>query len=293
VARRRHPTVRRTALAAGAARADDARLAMQPLCLIVSPDAAAATDWRRGLEPWGFRPYAVPDADAALGVLGQCRFDAVLVDGDAAPGAPAPLAALAAIRARTPAPILVVWSERGDASQIDALDRGAAATAVKPASPRLLGATLKRLVELARAPADDGASEAAGPPDATPAAASGTEPVVAFGPLRLDAGRALATCGGRPMPLTAGEFELVALLARRAGEVVSREALVRSLASPGTGPGDAAAAGRAGGREAHRSVDMHVCRIRRKLDAAGAVAHGVRLATVHGRGYAFRVGADG
>ena len=47
--------------------------------------------------------------------------------------------------------------------------------------------------------------------------------------------------------------------------------------------------GRAIRRDTHRSADMHVCRIRRKLEEAGAAADGVRLTTVHGRGYAFRV----
>lgn len=269
----------------------------EPLCLIVSADAAASIDWRRGLEPWGFRPYAVPHLEAALGVLDQCRFDAVLIDGDGdgdrararTPASPPLLAALAALRERTGAPILVVWSERGDAPQIDALAGGAAETVVKPASPRLLGAKLKRLVEIARTPAgpDDRAVAAAAPSPAARAPAPAADPVVAYGPLRLDPGRALASCAGRPMVLTAGEFELVALLARRAGEVVSREAMVRRLSE------GVPRAGRTTRRETHRSIDMHVCRIRRKLDAAGADAQGVRLATVHGRGYAFRVAADG
>ena len=260
----------------------------QPLCLIVSADADAAADWRRGLEPWGFRPYAVPDVEAALGMLLQCRFDAVLADGDderdaRAAGVPAPvrplLGALTAIGERTAAPILVVWSEASDLRQIDALSRGAADTVVKPASPRLVGAKLKRLVEIA----GDGARSAGAPPrDATDGTASAGE--VAFGPLRLDAGRALATCAGRPIALTAGEFALVAMLAARSGEVVSRQTIVRTLDADGPNP----SLGRPARRDTHRSADMHVCRIRRKLEAAGATREGVRLATVHGRGYALR-----
>ena len=265
----------------------------QPLCLIVSANAGAAIDWRRGLDPWGFRHHAVPHADAALGLLDQCRFDALLVDGDderdaRAAGAPAParplLGALPALNERAAAPILVVWSQAGDLRQIDALARGAADTVVKPASPRLVGAKLKRLVEIVRVGGRPAAPDPwAGPRAAVDEGAAESRDVV-YGPLRLDAGRALATCGGRPLPLTAGEFALVELLAGRAGEVVARETIVRTLIAAAPGEGGR---GRPALRDTHRSADMHVCRIRRKLEQVGA--RGVQLATVHGRGYAFRI----
>ena len=263
----------------------------QLLCLIVSADADASADWRRGLEPWGFRPHGVPHVEAALGLLGQCRFDAVLLDGDVGrnagparrPGARrAPLDALPALRGRTASPILLVWSEAGDLRQIEALGRGAADTVVKPASARLVRAKLKRLVEISQ----DGGRREAGVDGARRDPVDGTVSAgeVAFGPLRLDAGRALATCAGRPLAFTAGEFALVAMLAARSGEVVTRETIVRMLDAEGSGP----SAGRPARRDTHRSADMHVCRIRRKLEAVGARLEGLRLATVHGRGYALR-----
>jgi DNA-binding response OmpR family regulator len=177
---------------------------------------------------------------------------------------------LHALSGRTTAPILVVWSEDDDGRQIDALARGAAATVVKPASPRLVGARLKRLVEIARGlgPLDDDRPDARG--------------AVVFGPLRLDASRAVATCAGRPIDFTTAEFAVVAMLAARNGGVVERETIVRTLVAEGVG------GGRAVRRDSHRSADMHVCRIRRKLEGAGAAADGLRLATVHGRGYALR-----
>lgn len=254
----------------------------QPLCLIVSADADASLHWRRGLEPWGFRPYGVPHVDAAIGMLGQCRFDALLVDGDGdgdrdrehdVPGngegvrAHPLFGALPALSERTAAPILVVWSAEGDTRQIDALASGAADTVMKPASPRLVGAKLKRLVEIAR---DGGSPFRAAPPSRD----------IVYGPLRLDPARAVATCGGRALAFTAGEFALVAMLASRAGEVVERAAILRTLLEAGARPAQ---------RETQRSADMHVCRIRRKLEAAGAATLGMQLATVHGRGYAFRV----
>lgn len=240
---------------------------MQPLCLIVSGDDAASADWGRGVSPYGFRPHAVPHVAAALGILAQCRFDALLVDGDGERGTEPMLGALPALRDRAAAPIVLVWSDAGEPRQLAALQHGATDTVVKPASARLIGAKLRRLVELAN---DRGAAAAANDADGEP-------DVVAHGPLRLDVRRVAAACAGRPLDFTLGEFELVRFLASRPGEVVDRDALARVLAPVGSGG-------------ARRGVDMHVCRIRKKLAAIDGA--GVRLATVHGRGYALRLEAE-
>jgi DNA-binding winged helix-turn-helix (wHTH) protein len=90
----------------------------------------------------------------------------------------------------------------------------------------------------------------------------------------LDA-RGLATVDGVALPLTVHEFELLFLLASRAGQFVDREAIALRLHGRPEPNG--------------RSADVHVYRIRRKLKAIGADR--LRIDTVYGRGYLLSVDA--
>jgi DNA-binding response OmpR family regulator len=62
---------------------------------------------------------------------------------------------------------------------------------------------------------------------------------------------------GRAIILTTVEFEVLRTLLESAGQVVSREDLVRSALGRGLQPFD-------------RSLDMHISRLRKKLESAGA-----------------------
>jgi DNA-binding response OmpR family regulator len=62
---------------------------------------------------------------------------------------------------------------------------------------------------------------------------------------------------GRPIILTTVEFEVLRTLLESAGHVVSREDLVRSALGRGLQPFD-------------RSLDMHISRLRKKLESVGA-----------------------
>jgi len=75
---------------------------------------------------------------------------------------------------------------------------------------------------------------------------------------------------GQPVALTTQEFELLSLLARRAGELVSRDEVFRSMRGIDYDGLD-------------RSIDGRVSKLRRKLgdDAAAPT----RIKTVWGKGY--------
>jgi DNA-binding winged helix-turn-helix (wHTH) protein len=64
------------------------------------------------------------------------------------------------------------------------------------------------------------------------------------------------------------------MLATRLGEFITRDAIARALRSPDGG----------------RSADVHIYRIRKKLRELAA--HGLRLDTVHGRGYCLSLDAE-
>ena len=74
------------------------------------------------------------------------------------------------------------------------------------------------------------------------------------------------------MELSTGEFDLLVLLARHAGEVLSRDGILKALRGIGYDGLD-------------RSVDIAVSRLRRKL--GDDAAHPFRIKTVRGRGYLF------
>jgi DNA-binding response OmpR family regulator len=76
--------------------------------------------------------------------------------------------------------------------------------------------------------------------------------VVKVGELVLDPGSLRATLAGRELPLTAYEFQLLRVLAERAGQVLSRERLLELVQGSAEEAFD-------------RSVDVHVSRLRAKL----------------------------
>jgi DNA-binding response OmpR family regulator len=235
---------------------------MLPLCLIVAPDAGEARCFNREFDQLGFKPYAVETFASAFGLIRQWHFDAVVIDGDGY--ADSLLHALPEMRDRATAPIVVVWSDPAERRQIEALQSGATEVIVKPASSRLIGAKLHRLIEITRErPGSDDDERHA---------------EVRLGPLRLEPRRATASVGDVPLALTTGEFELLLLLASRPGEFVHRDQIARTLGSASPGG------------EGRRSADMHICRIRKKLRDAGA--RGLRVDTVYGRGYCLCLAQD-
>lgn len=84
--------------------------------------------------------------------------------------------------------------------------------------------------------------------------------VIVIGQLRVDRARRLAFWDGALVPLSRLEFDLLVALAERAGEVVSKAELLRSVW------------GYAGRVTRTRTVDSHASRLRRSLCRAGADA---------------------
>jgi DNA-binding response OmpR family regulator len=93
--------------------------------------------------------------------------------------------------------------------------------------------------------------------------------VLRVGDLEIDPGRCAVTRGGTPIVLTVKEFAILVYLASHAGQLVTRSMLLDQC-------WDASYDGLS------NLVDVHVSRIRRKLDAAGAAPV---LHTIRGAGF--------
>jgi DNA-binding response OmpR family regulator len=92
------------------------------------------------------------------------------------------------------------------------------------------------------------------------------------GPLRLDMLTREVTCAGRAVPLLPREYRLLEYLIRNAGQVVSRTMLFEAVWDYRL-------------EERTNVIDVHISRLRKKLDPAGTMP---MIHTVRGSGYLLR-----
>lgn len=143
------------------------------------------------------------------------------------------LAMLTELRACCDVPVLVLSARNQTADKVAALKLGADDYMTKPFWP-------EELVERVRARVR------------RPILAR--ESTVEVGVLRIDTARRAVWCRGARAELTRAEFDLVAALARRPGQAISRQWLAEHVLDPDREGDD-------------RSLDAHVSRVRKKLGA--------------------------
>lgn len=200
------------------------------------------------LEQNGYSVTVAPDGPRGLAALAAGTFDAILLDV-MMPGMDG-VEVVRRVRARSSIPILMLTARGEEADRVVGLEMGADDYIAKPFSPRELLARLRAVLRRGR-------SEAAG------------ERLVA-GDIVIDVPGRVVTVAGKPAELTGIEFDILVALARRAGRVVPRDALLEE-------------AGRADVHVGERTVDVHISHLRQKL---GDDPRAPRLIkTVRGVGY--------
>ena len=151
-------------------------------------------------------------------------------------------------------PLLIFTARDSDIDQVIGLEAGADDYVAKPVDPMVLLArtrALLRRVDDASAPAGHGGD-------------------ITLGTLRISPSAQEVRLDEKLVPLTTHEFELLLLLARHAGSVLSRDDLFHHLRGIDYNGMD-------------RSIDGRISKLRRKL---GDDAHEpVRIKTVWGKGY--------
>jgi DNA-binding response OmpR family regulator len=164
------------------------------------------------------------------------------------------------IRAGSRIPVLMLTARGDTLDRVLGLEMGADDYLPKPFDPSELAARIRAILRRAR-------------PQAASASASPPPPLV-VGDVELDPGVRVARRNGTVVDLTTVEFELLSVLLRTAGRTVSREALVPEVLGRAFSPFD-------------RSIDTHVCNLRRKL---GPLQDGTdRIKGVRGAGYLYAV----
>jgi len=158
------------------------------------------------------------------------------------------------IRSTSDLPVILVTARGDEADRIVGLELGADDYVTKPFSPRELATRVKTVLRRAR--------PSAGPPTR-----------LSVGRLSLDATKHEVLRDGRPLQLTAKEFELVWFLASNANRVFSRDQLMHRV----WGYSSALDTG---------TVTVHVRRLREKLEDDASSPS--LLQTVWGVGYRLR-----
>ncbi|MET0903920.1 MAG: response regulator transcription factor [Acidimicrobiales bacterium] len=156
------------------------------------------------------------------------------------------------LRGVSTVPVIVATARDDDAEVVRLLDAGADDYLVKPYSAAQLDARIRAVLRRAGDGGGGGARE-----------------VLSVGDLEVDPERRTATLVGQPLDLSRLEFDLLAHLARRSPEVVTRRELLAEVWRQPHGGAD-------------KTIDVHLSWLRRKLGESATAPR--YLHTVRGVG---------
>jgi two-component system response regulator CpxR len=167
-------------------------------------------------------------------------------------------------------PVLMLTARGDEVDRVLGLELGADDYLAKPFSSRELVARLRAILRRTQLEPTETANSAA------PPKAAGREPL-RVSDLELDEATREVRRAGTPLDLTSAEFDILEVLLRSAGEIVTRESIAQAGLGRQLMPFD-------------RSIDVHISNLRRKLgpNARG----GERIKAVRSVGYIYARPAD-
>jgi two-component system response regulator MprA len=225
--------------------------------LVVDDEPSVRQALQRALAFEGYDVLLAGDGHAALDTLLTHQPDAILLDV-AMPGIDG-LEVCRRLRAagdRTP--ILMLTARHATADRVAGLDAGADDYLVKPFALEELLARLRALLRRASAPSDD-------------------DDVLRVADLSLDPATRVVKRGDRLIELTRTEFNLLELLMRNAGQVLTRELIFDRVWGYDFGANS-------------NSLEVYIGYLRRKTEADGEPR---LIHTVRGVGYVLRESPTG
>ncbi len=232
--------------------------------LVVDDEARIRTMLRRYLTGEGFRVSEAGDGAAMRAALENEAVDLVLLDL-VMPGEDG-LSLARHIRQRSETPIIMLTGKGDLIDRVVGLEAGADDYITKPFELREILARIRTVMRRARPqPAADAKP--------VPAVNDEASEILAFEGWRLDLiKRELTKPGGAVVPLTAGEFELLRVLACHPNRVLNRAQLLDLVKGRDWAAYD-------------RAVDTQIGRLRKKLEPDPS--HPTLVKTVRGGGYIF------
>ncbi|MEO8897885.1 MAG: response regulator transcription factor [Candidatus Dormibacter sp.] len=219
--------------------------------LVVDDDPKIVSLVRVYLEREGFRVTTASDGRAALSAIDEAPpklivLDLMLPELDG-------MTVMRRVRERSAVPVVMLSARGSVADRVYGISEGADDYLPKPFSPAELVVRVKAVLRR------------------TAPKRGGERGILALDDLEVDLDRLEVRRDGRILTLTPAEFRLLAALLLARGRVLTRQALLDALY------------GEAQGAALERTVDVHIGRLRDKLDEA---ADNPRyIVTVRGAGY--------
>ncbi len=229
---------------------------MKPRILVVEDEQPILMGICDVLAFHGYAPHGVAEGEEGLRLALEQDWELLLLDV-MLPGVDGFTICRRARQAKPRQAILLLTARGAEQDVLEGFTAGADDYVTKPFSVAQLSARVKALLRRA-----------------------GVRPAQSFdaGPLEVDGDRLLAHLGDRNTELTVRDVELLAHLASAGTRVVGRPELLKAVWG----------FQRVEGVET-RCVDMHVAKLRRKLDKVGARD---AIETVRGAGYRLRTQGD-
>ncbi|MGB7300568.1 MAG: response regulator transcription factor [Burkholderiaceae bacterium] len=219
---------------------------------MIEDDERLAQMLRAYLKDAGFHVAVADDGARGLRHLERQPYDLVLLDL-MLPDADG-LDICRQIRQRNAGLPIIMVTARGDTmDRVVGLEMGADDYLPKPFEPRELLARI-RAVMRRRGQVD------------------GSDELMRFGRLEIDSAARQVRIDGQPVVLTARQFDLLLVMAQRAGRVLSRDQLLSMVGTDSSESMD-------------RAIDVHVAKIRAAIE--DDPPNPVRVITVRGAGYVF------
>lgn len=223
--------------------------------IVFGPEATVQSLQTAGMTGGALEFVAAGTPSQGLQTLRSEDFDGVVVGLPVADGSPQQLCEQ--IRAVSKLPMMVLAEEADADTVVQVLSWGADECLSAALSAREIVTHLRAQIRRATQYVPE-----AEPPEE-----------VRVGSLYINVGRHVATLGDEPLDLTPKEFELLAYLARHPGRVMPREQIITEVWREELSPNS-------------RSLDVHIGRLRRKIEADPQNPQ--RLITVPGVGYCLR-----
>ncbi|HEX6955040.1 MAG TPA: response regulator transcription factor [Agromyces sp.] len=220
--------------------------------LLVEDEIALSEPLSFLLEREGYEVEVAADGPAAVAAFDRAGADLVLLDL-MLPGLPG-TEVCREIRQRSQVPIIMLTAKDSEVDIVVGLELGADDYVTKPYSTRELLARIRAVLRRRVEPDDV------------------EEGIITGGRVRMDVDRHTVEVDGRPVAMPLKEFELLELLMRNAGRVLTRGQLIdRVWGSDYFGD--------------TKTLDVHIKRIRSKIEVTPSEP--VQLVTVRGLGYRF------
>jgi DNA-binding response OmpR family regulator len=222
--------------------------------LIVDDDSDLLDLMRQYLEGEGFAVEAAIDYASGLRAALSGNHELVILDVTLPGGSGFEL--LKKLRAESNLPVVLLTARGDSVDRIVGLQIGADDYVPKPFEPREVVARIRAVLRRTRAGMEK----------------AGSDDRIVVGDVTLSPSTRTAMLAGQLLDLTTVEFDLLEVLLRNAGKVVTRDQLAQAALGRDLAPFD-------------RGVDVHLSKLRKKL--GGGQYSQDRIKTVRGSGYIY------